>query len=178
MTLELPPGWTEARVAELADVKYGKGLRKKDRVESGPVGVYGSAGLVGYHNVALVEEPVVIVGRKGNAGSVWVVEKPSWLIDTTYFLRVPNTISARFLGFQLQNLKLGVRDSSTTIPSLRRPDLEEVSVWQPPLAEQHRIVAAIEEHFSCLNAIETGVATAEAKCAALLPIALAQLFSP
>ncbi|MDE0699656.1 MAG: hypothetical protein OXH61_02910 [Acidimicrobiaceae bacterium] len=62
MIPELPPGWTEVKVAELADVNYDKGLRKKDRVESGPVGVYGSAGLVGYHNVSLRE----------NVGAGWL----------------------------------------------------------------------------------------------------------
>ncbi len=157
MTTDLPPGWTEITVAELCDVKYGKALRKKDRAENGPVCVYGSAGLVGHHNSALVDDPAVIVGRKGNAGSVWVAEKPSWPIDTTYFLRVSSSTSARFLGYQLESLELGVRDSSTTIPSLRRPDLEAVPVRLAPQSEQARIVAAIEEHFSRLDAFEASL---------------------
>ena len=166
MTTDQPPGWTEITVAELCDVEYGKALRKKDRVENGTVGVYGSAGLVGHHNSALVDEHVVIVGRKGNAGSVWVAEKPSWPIDTTYFLRVPNGTSARFLGYQLEYLKLAVRDSSTTIPSLRRPDLEAVPVSLAPRPEQDRIVAAIEEHFSRLDAATSAASAAALKATA------------
>ena len=168
MKADLPLGWTEITFAELLDVKYGKALRKRDRVEDGPVGVYGSAGLVGHHDLALVDEPAVIVGRKGNAGAVWVSEKPSWPIDTTYFLRVPTNISARFLAYQLENLNLGASDSSTTIPSLRRPDLEAVSVRLPRRADQDRIVAAIEDHFSRLDAVNASLEAAELRCQALV----------
>ncbi|MCY4518924.1 MAG: restriction endonuclease subunit S [Acidimicrobiaceae bacterium] len=167
MNADLPLGWTEITLAELLDVKYGKALRKRDRVEDGPVGVYGSAGLVGHHDLALVEEPAVIVGRKGNAGAVWVSEKPSWPIDTTYFLRVPTNISARFLAYQLENLNLGASDSSTTIPSLRRPDLEAVSVRLPRRADQDRVVAAIEEHFSRLDTAQRTLVAADSRLHAL-----------
>jgi type I restriction enzyme S subunit len=48
-------------------------------------------------------------------------------------------------------------DSSTAIPSLRRPDLEAQLLLVAPLAEQRRIVAAIEEQFSRLDAAETSL---------------------
>lgn len=115
---------------------------------------------MGHHDQALVDEPVVIVGRKGNAGAVWFTEDPSWPIDTTYFVRVPSGVSAKFLGLQLGHLDLVGRDSSTTIPSLRRPDLEAASVALPPSVEQRRIVAAIEEHFVRLDAVDASLRSA------------------
>ena len=157
MTNDLPPGWAETEVGNIGEVAYGKGLRKSQRVDTGPVEVYGSAGLVGHHDQALIDEPVVIVGRKGNAGAVWYTTGPSWPIDTTYFLRIPKELSVEYLGLQLDHLDLVGRDSSTTIPSLRRPDLEAVAVAVAPLAEQERIVAAIEEHFSRLDAVESSL---------------------
>ena len=173
----LPPGWSLINVRELCAVEYGKGLRKKERVQSGSIGVYGSAGIVGYHDVALVDEPVVIVGRKGNAGAVWVSEEPSWPIDTTYFLRVYSGVSARFLGHQLQKADLHVQDSSTTIPSLRRPDLESVAVGVPPLDEQHQVIATLEERLSRLDAAEATLRTTLDRSAALRRTVLAQAFA-
>ena len=167
MTNDLPPGWTQIEVGNIGKVEYGKGLRKSQRVSTGPVEVYGSAGLVGHHDQALIDEPVVIVGRKGNAGAVWYTTGPSWPIDTTYFLRIPKELSVEYLGLQLDHLDLVGRDSSTTIPSLRRPDLEAVPVAVAPLAEQERIVAAIEEHFSRLDAVDISLKEAEMRCHAL-----------
>ena len=131
--------------------------------------VYGSAafGPIGHHDESLVDEPVVIVGRKGNAGAVWYTTGPSWPIDTTYFLRIPKELSVKYLGLQLDHLDLVGHDSSTTIPSLRRPDLEAVTVAVAPLAEQERIVATIEEHFSRLDAVEISLDAAEMRCHAL-----------
>lgn len=161
MTDDLPAGWAQTELGALCSVEYGKGLSRRQRVETGPVDVYGSAGLVGHHDQALVDEPVVIVGRKGNAGAVWHTDNPSWPIDTTYFLRVPNGVSTQYLSLQLGHLDLVERDSSTTIPSLRRPDLEAASVALPPTVEQKRIVAAIEEHFSRLAAANSAVDAAQ-----------------
>ncbi len=154
MTGELPHGWARTTLGDLCSVEYGKGLPKKDRDATGSVGVYGSAGLVGLHGRSVVEEPVIVVGRKGNAGSVWLTDGPSWPIDTTYFLRPPKELSADFLALQLGSCDLVQKDSSTTIPSLRRPDLEAAPVLVAPAQEQKQIVAAIEELFSRLDAVE------------------------
>jgi len=140
------------------------------------VGVYGSAGLVGQHSRSVVEEPVIVVGRKGNAGSVWLTDGPSWPIDTTYFLRPPKELSADFLALQLGICDLVRRDSSTTIPSLRRPDLEATPILLAPVQEQTRIVAAIEEHFSRLDAVES-VLPSNPKIEALRRSILREAFS-
>ena len=172
----LPPGWAMTTVGELCKVEYGKGLSKNQRVESGSVQVYGSAGMAGLHNQALVEEPAVIVGRKGNAGAVWLANQPSWPIDTTYFLRPPRGLLPEFLTMQLGHADLVDLDSSTTIPSLRRPDLEATPVAIAPTSEQERIVAAIGDHFSRLDAVEATLETARRKLASLQRSAVAQLF--
>lgn len=168
MTNDLPPGWARALLGSVCKVEYGKGLAKRQRIEAGSVGVYGSAGVVGHHDRALVDEPVVIVGRKGNAGAVWHTEEPSWPIDTTYFLRIPRGICAKYLGMQLGHLDLVEYDSSTTIPSLRRPDLEAASIAIAPSVEQERIVAAIEAHFSRLAATESALNSAQQRLDALM----------
>ena len=176
MSDELPSGWAWTRVGDICNVEYGKGLSKNNRVESGAIEVYGSAGLAGHHDQALVEEPVVVVGRKGNAGAVWLTNRASWPIDTTYFLRPPPGLLPEFFALQLGYEDLVGLDSSTTIPSLRRPDLEATPIALPPVLEQGRIVAAIEEHFSRLDAADATLAAARRKLASLRRSAIARLF--
>ena len=64
----LPADWVETPLASIVEPRYGKGLPARDRVATGSIPVYGSAGTVGFHDVALTGGPVIIVGRKGNRG--------------------------------------------------------------------------------------------------------------
>jgi len=56
-------------LGEVCEFQYGKPLKKDNRIY-GEFPVYGSNGIVGYHNNYLVEAPFIIVGRKGSAGEV------------------------------------------------------------------------------------------------------------
>lgn len=84
---KLPQKWAITKLGDLFEFEYGKGLIKKNRVESGSFPVYGSNGIVGYHDEFLVEGPVLIVGRKGAAGAISYSPSSCWPIDTTYFVQ-------------------------------------------------------------------------------------------
>jgi type I restriction enzyme S subunit len=66
----IPDGWQEIQLKDLATLNYGEALKKADRVP-GPYPVFGSSGIVGYHNKYLVEAPGIVIGRKGNVGSIY-----------------------------------------------------------------------------------------------------------
>ena len=149
---ELPKGWERKRLGEVVGVSYGKGLRETDRSGTGEFPVVGSSGVLGSHSAALVDGSVIVVGRKGKVGAAYLTNGPSWPIDTTYYLSVYSDLDPRFLAYQINHLALDRLDSSTAVPSLRRPDLESVEVVFPRLGEQQRIVDVIEEQFSRLDA--------------------------
>ena len=77
----VPEGWEKKPLGDIAPLKYGKALKKDDRMP-GPYPVYGSSGVVGTHNKALVTGPAIVVGRKGNVGSVYWSEEDFHPIDT------------------------------------------------------------------------------------------------
>ncbi|MBW2310913.1 MAG: restriction endonuclease subunit S [Deltaproteobacteria bacterium] len=81
----VPEGWERKPLGEIAPLNYGKALKKDDRVP-GSVPVYGSSGIVGTHIKPLASGPAIIVGRKGNVGSVYWSENDFWPIDTVYFI--------------------------------------------------------------------------------------------
>ena len=107
-----------------------------------------SAGVIRRTDEPLTSSPVIVVGRKGNAGRVQLFMEPIWPTDTTYFLEVPEGLDPRFLAYQLTHRQLAGMDRSTAVPSLQRGDLEGTEVCLPPLSEQEAIVAAMEEEFS------------------------------
>ena len=146
----LPSSWAIAKLGDVCEFQYGKGLTKANQTENGKYPVYGSNGIVGYHDKYLMEEPCLIVGRKGAAGEVHITKTPSWPIDTTYFVRTKE-LNLSFFYYLLKTLKLNELDKSTAIPGLNRNDAYKKEVFLPPLPEQHRIVSKLEELFSELD---------------------------
>ena len=65
----LPEDWLCEPLGNRSRLRYGVGLTEENRIE-GAYNVYGSNGVVGTHNEALVEAPGILVGRKGSVGAV------------------------------------------------------------------------------------------------------------
>ena len=149
--LELPTGWARTKFDKLYELAYGKSLTKAARIADGEYPVYGSNGIVGYHDAFLVEGPAIVVGRKGATGSVSFSTRACWPIDTTYYVRANEHIDIKFSFYLLTSLRLDQFDRSTAIPGLNRDDAYDLMVSLPPLPEQRRIVAKIEELFSELD---------------------------
>ena len=82
----VPEGWEKKPLGEVAPLNYGRSLKKDDRLP-GSVPVYGSSGIVGTHNRATVNGPTIIVGRKGNVGSVYWSSEDCFPIDTVYYVQ-------------------------------------------------------------------------------------------
>lgn len=122
----IPEGWVVKRLGEVLELNYGKALRQEDR-NGGEVPVYGSSGVVGLHDVTLVNGPGIIVGRKGNVGSVFWSEKDFYPIDTVYF--VTSKIPLRFLFYELQTKNFINNDAA--VPGLNRNQAYSLEMLLP-----------------------------------------------
>lgn len=111
----VPEGWEKEPLKQIATLNYGKALKAEVRVP-GPFPVYGSSGEVGSHEKALVKGPGIVVGRKGNVGSVYWVNTDFYPIDTVYFIFVEE--SSLFLYHALQNVQF--INTDVAVPGLNR----------------------------------------------------------
>ena len=75
-----------------------------------------SSGTVGFHDEHLVTGPGIVVGRKGNVGSVYWCETDFWPIDTVYF--VPPEDVDLFLYVALKSMRFISTD--VAVPGLNR----------------------------------------------------------
>ncbi len=149
---DIPGEWREERFGDIFKVKYGKAIDKSLRLDFAEFPVVGSAGIMTYTKTPLTSEPTIVIGRKGNVGSIQIFKEGCYPIDTTYYMPTISDFDIDFLTYQLTSLELVKLDSSTATPSLRREDLENVQVVIPPMGEQREIVAQIENHLSLLDA--------------------------
>ncbi len=123
----IPEEWEVKKLGEILGLKYGKALKQENRRE-GNVPVYGSSGVVGYHDVHLVNGPGIVIGRKGNVGSVYWSEKSFYPIDTAYF--VSSEMPLRFLFYDLQTKNFLNNDAA--VPGLNRNQAYSLETVIPP----------------------------------------------
>lgn len=141
------------RFEEVCTLEYGASLPKEKRV-AGPYPVVGSNGITGYHSEYLVEGPAIVVGRKGSAGEVTLIEKNCFPIDTTYYIKQTNPAESNlsFLYWLLKTLNLPELRGGAGIPGLNRTDVYEThQIPLPPLEVQKEIVAEIEDYQKVIN---------------------------
>jgi len=115
ITKGVPQGWERKPLGEYVTLNYGKALKADDRVD-GDYPVFGSSGIVGTHEKPLVQGPGVIVGRKGNVGSVYWSSKSFHPIDTVYYIGAEE--SSLYLFYALQHMHFISTD--VAVPGLNR----------------------------------------------------------
>ena len=121
-----PEGWQIGLMADFVELKYGKALKASDRRE-GPYPVFGSSGVVGTNNSYLVEGPGIVVGRKGNVGSVFWSDESFFPIDTVFY--VESGIPKEFLYFDLQTKNFINNDAA--VPGLSRRQANALCYIKP-----------------------------------------------
>lgn len=125
----LPQDWTRGVLGDLIELEYGKALKADQRI-LGPVSVFGSGGNVGKHNLALVEGPGIVVGRKGNVGAIIWSRGDFWPIDTVFYVRSKFPLTFLFHLLKRQPFQ----NTDAAVPGLNRNGALKIPVAIPPLA--------------------------------------------
>ncbi|WP_083468530.1 restriction endonuclease subunit S [Stenotrophomonas pictorum] len=122
----VPEGWARKTLGQIAPLKYGRALKATER-KDGQVPVYGSSGVVGNHDRALVDGGAIVVGRKGNVGSLYFSPEPCFPIDTVFF--IDPEASTFYLLQALSNLNFISSDAA--VPGLNRNYAHLLSLLVP-----------------------------------------------
>jgi type I restriction enzyme S subunit len=138
----IPVGWEVGRFDSLCVLQRGVDLPTQKRIE-GDVPIFGSNGIVGYHNETKVSGANVITGRSGSIGDVMYVEGDCWPLNTSLYIRDFHDNLPKFVYYFLQHFDLGRFGTGTGVPTLNRNDVHIVQVAKPPIEEQKKIAMAL-----------------------------------
>jgi type I restriction enzyme S subunit len=86
-----------------------------------------------------------------------IIGEPSLVDNNVMGLHAGERIHPRFLFHFLCTQKLDELARATTVPSIRKGDVEGIELKLPPLAEQTRIVAEVERRLSVVEELEAVV---------------------
>lgn len=169
----MPPNWRSGILGDAITLEYGDNLPAGKRSSSGEYPVYGSNGIVGTHDSYLIKEPAIIVGRKGSAGALNIANGPSWTTDVAYFVCPPSDLDLRYTYYLLVSLRLDVLGKGIK-PGLSRKEAYVLPIELPPLAEQKRIVAKVDELMVLCDQLEAQQQERATRHAALARASLAR----
>ena len=162
--IRIEPEWEIVDLGEVISLEYGKPLKSDDRI-NGKYPVYGSNGVVGWHNDFIVKGPFIIVGRKGSAGAIKYSEDSGFPIDTTFFVKLldPSKVLLKFSYYQMLHMNLDKINTQSGVPGLNRNDAYNEKFYLPNLETQNHIVAQIDKEQALVNANKELIAIFEQK---------------
>jgi len=166
---ELPQGWEWVRLGELFRVTSGKNL-PKDKMQDGDIPVFGGNGITGFHNESNVEKPTVVIGRVGYyCGSIHLTPAKAWITDNAFFtIYDKERLFQGFVIWLLKTINLQVDTSATAQPVISGSKIYPILIPLPPLPEQHRIVARIDQLMALCDTLDQQIDAASGKQTELL----------
>lgn len=153
------------RLREVAEVRDGQHLARKDYDSTGTVEVHGAGGLMGKHSAANVEGPLSVVGRIGTIGVVRFRAQGCWVNNNAMaVVATSKLLDPFYLHLLLEQFDWDSVTAGTAQPFVRKTDLREAELVLPPVEEQRRIAEvlgtlddAIETTRSLVAVLDTGM---------------------
>lgn len=113
---------------------------------------------MGRANDYICPENCTIIGRKGSINNPIFVTEKFWNVDTAFGLCTNNLVLPKYLFYFCKTFDFTTIDSSTTLPSLTKTNIQQILFPLPPLETQKRIIEKIDVLFKkldniCLNLI-------------------------
>lgn len=135
----------KVRLGDICVLHYGKSLTANKRI-NGNVPVYSSAGLIGYHNVPLVNNRGIIIGRKGTVGKVYKTDKPFYCIDTAFYILPDDDVyDFDYLYYCLKSLGLENLNEDSAVPGLNRETAYSQLIYFPKIEIQKKIAKILSD---------------------------------
>ena len=158
---ELPKGWAEATLEHTTEILDGRRIPINSREREnrkGSIPYYGATGQVGWIDDYIFDEELVLLGEDGapffenSKNKAYIVDGKSWVNNHAHVLKGKfGILENKFLLHLLNRIDYHDYVNGTTRLKLNQSSMRRIPIPLPPLNEQKRIVAKIEELFSLVD---------------------------
>lgn len=184
---ELPAGWTEASIFDVAELKDSIRVPLNGRQRSempGEYPYYGANGLVDHVGDYLFDGEHVLLAEDGGyfddprRGVAYKVGGRFWVNNHAHILEAIGGIPTEFLERWLNAVNWMPFVSGTTRLKLTQAGMRRVSLPLPPLTEQRRIVAKLDRLSARTRAVRAHLARVQSLSTRAKQATLAAAFDP
>ncbi|MBV2190181.1 restriction endonuclease subunit S [Providencia rettgeri] len=120
-------GVKQVPLNEFITLQRGFDLPKGDRLE-GTIPVVASTGIGGYHNIAKVEAPGVVIGRSGSIGGGQYIKESFWPLNTTLWIKDFKGHDPRYVYYLMRSIDFSIFNVGSGVPTLNRNHLSSLLV--------------------------------------------------
>ena len=141
------------KIEQCFKVRSGDFLPTSQMAKEGTIDVYGGNGIAGKHDQHNLTGENIVIGRVGaKCGNVKRVEGNIWLTDNAFYIsEFLEEFNLRFLEHLLNTKNLRDTANQTAQPVISYKTIKSVILVVPPLPEQKRIVAIVDEAFEGID---------------------------
>lgn len=135
-------GWKEILFKDFIKLNRGFDLPNSE-IEEGEYPVVASTSIKAYHNKYKVNAPCVVTGRSGSLGVVQYVDKDSWPLNTSLYVKDFKGNVPKFVYFFLQTMNLDSFNSGAGVPTLNQNHLHFLKILIPSDINHQKRIADI-----------------------------------
>lgn len=145
--------WKYGRIKDLMTLQRGHDLPQDDFVE-GEIPVYGSNGIIGFHNRKTTSAPCITIGRSGSVGELNYVEQDFWAHNTSIYVKTAKGNDMKYLYYVLSTLNIKDLANGSAVPTLDRKNVEAVHLWfSTDCLEQRGIAGELDKLCDKVDAV-------------------------
>ena len=149
----IPAHWEVRRLKSLMSMQRGHDLTA-EKFKIGNVPVYGSGGLMGYHNQVTSNSPNIVIGRSGSVGRLHYIEEDFWAHNTVIYLTDSKGNDVKYIYYLLSSLDLSSLATQTAVPTLdRKKVLNKTVATTMNISEQMRIAEQLDKLAESINVV-------------------------
>ena len=161
---EVPEGWVWTTIGDILINRDGEripvssAIRKKQNTKL--YDYYGAAGVIDKVDDYLFNERLLLVGEDGanllsrSKDNAFFAEGKYWVNNHAHIIDASDKRLLDYIALYINAIPLDMYVTGSAQPKLNQDNLNRISVPLPPLAEQFRIVQAVEECKRIVNGIE------------------------
>jgi len=126
----VPEGWERVPLENALVLQRGFDLPTQAR-RTGTVPIYGSTGILGYHDKAKASAPGIVTGRSGTLGEVQYIADDYWPLNTALWVKEFKRVTPFFTLFLLREMDLRQYNGGASVPTLDRKSVHRIEILIP-----------------------------------------------
>jgi type I restriction enzyme S subunit len=156
-------------LGKIATVRTGKGLNREEFNENGEFPILGANGEIGRTNKFLTDERMILTGRVGTLGKVYINERRVWISDNVLMIKPIEKIYFYPIYFSLLRIDFENMNVGSTQPLVTQTDLKKVELSLPSQSKLEEFSDICSLYFDKINKNTTQIRTLTQTRDTLLP---------
>lgn len=158
----LPTGWMRVPIQSLFKIVYGKGLSNSELTNEG-YDVFGANGIIGKYSSYIYEAPQLLISCRGAYSGKPNISPPFCFVTSNSLVLESDWthLSQSYFYYALSIADKKKIVTGSAQPQVTATNLGPFSILLPPLAEQHRIVAKVDELMALCDKLESATTSSK-----------------